>query len=63
MYDPVLGPDEMLPAVNSSWPGQYLVPWPVGHLGAEVFADSNLDELMMTIAWIRCQIEVLRWRV
>ena len=39
------------------------MPWPVGHLGAEVLQsdlprpDSNLDELMMTIAWMRCQIE------
>ena len=40
----------------------------VGHLGAEVLQsdllrpDLNSDELMMSIAWIGCQIEVLRRR-
>ena len=42
--------------------------WLVGHLGAEVLQsdlplpDLSLDELMMSIAWIGCQIEILRWK-
>ena len=56
-------------ALNSSCLCWYLVSWLIGHLGAEVLQsdlsrpDLNSDELMMPIAWMRCQIEVLRWRV